>query len=147
MNTGSVIRRLREERNVTQEYMASKLNIGVTAYGNIERNDIKRLTVDRLKEIADIFKVHVFELFGLAEREVFLANKKKNTDAFSDINMLAVLHYFRKDKEILHASLSILKEICETLRQQVQENSAAIQRLMEMQLEIHQHYQHHLGTA
>lgn len=147
MNAGSVIRRLREERNVTQEYMAAKLNIGVTAYGNIERNDIKRLTIDRLKEIADIFKVHFFELFGRSERDVFLANKKKNAEAFSDINMLAVLHYFRKDKEILHASLGILKDMSEMLRQQIQENSAAIHRLMEMQLEIHQHQQHRLGTA
>lgn len=138
MNAGSIIRRLREERNVTQEYMASKLNIGVTAYGNIERNDVKRLTVDRLKEIADILKVHVFELFGYTERDVFLANKKKPGDAFSDINLLAVLHYFRKDKEILHAALSILKEISDALRQQVQENTTAIHRLMEMQLEMHQ---------
>lgn len=138
MNAGSIIRRLREERNVTQEYMASKLNIGVTAYGNIERNDVKRLTIDRLKEIADILKVHVFELFGFTERDVFQANKKKPGDAFSDINLLAVLHYFRKDKEILHAALSILKEISDALRQQVQENTAAIHRLIEMQQEVHQ---------
>jgi transcriptional regulator with XRE-family HTH domain len=140
MNVGATIRKLREERNLTQEYIAGKLAIGVTAYGNIERNGVKRLTIARLKEIAEILKVHVFELFGKQERDVFFsAGNKRNTDAFSDLNILAVLHYFGKDKEMLHAALAVLKETSEVFREQMQENNAIMLKLMALLQEIYQH--------
>lgn len=107
MHVGSVIRRLRAERNVTQEYIAQKLNISVTTYGNIERNDVKRLTIHRLGEIANVLGVHIFELFGA-----------KEIAAFKDVNL-------KKDK----ASLRMTKEI----RKQMRENNAMLRKLIEMQ--------------
>lgn len=139
MNVGATIRKLREEKNLTQEYLAGKLAIGVTAYGNIERNDVKRLTISRLKEIAEILEVHVFELFGKQEREIFTAGNKRNTDAFGDINILGILHYFRKDKEMLHAAVTMLKETAEVFREQMQENNAIMLKLITMLQEIYQH--------
>lgn len=114
MNVGSVIRKLRVERDITQEYIAEKLNIGVTTYGNIERNEVKRLTIARLKEIANILEVHFFELFGSEEKEAF--NNRNN----------------KKEQEKLQAALSLLKGINKEIKQRMQENAAIMHKLLEM---------------
>jgi transcriptional regulator with XRE-family HTH domain len=49
------IRKLREYRNYTQEYLAFKLNISQNAYSKIELGYTK-ITVDRLFHIADILE-------------------------------------------------------------------------------------------
>jgi transcriptional regulator with XRE-family HTH domain len=64
MNTGLQIRLVRESRNVTQEYMAARLQISKTSYGNIERNTTKRLTLAMVMAIAEVLQVHYAELLG-----------------------------------------------------------------------------------
>ncbi len=58
---GNRIRKLREFRNFTQEYMALKLNISVTAYGDIERDKVA-VNVKRVQEIARILDIHYSHL-------------------------------------------------------------------------------------
>ncbi len=55
---GARIKRLREGRNYTQEYMAGKLGISQNTYSKIETGSIK-LTTDRLKDIAAVLEVSV----------------------------------------------------------------------------------------
>jgi transcriptional regulator with XRE-family HTH domain len=50
------IRRIREYRNYTQEYLAAKLRISQNAYSKIELSHT-RVTIDRLFRIADILGV------------------------------------------------------------------------------------------
>lgn len=64
MDFGPQIRKIRERKNVTQEFMAGKLGISKTTYGNIERNGVKRLALGRVMEIARVLNVHYSELFG-----------------------------------------------------------------------------------
>ena len=64
MDIGSQIRKIRESRNVTQEYMAARLQISKTSYGNIERNMIKRVTLPMLMAIAKLLHVHYTALLG-----------------------------------------------------------------------------------
>ncbi len=47
------IRKFRDEKCLTQSYMASELGIGQSAYQKIEAGD-SRVSIERLKEIADI---------------------------------------------------------------------------------------------
>ncbi|HVV55784.1 MAG TPA: helix-turn-helix transcriptional regulator [Mucilaginibacter sp.] len=49
------IRKIREYRNYTQEYLAAKLHISQNAYSKIELGYTK-ITVDRLFDIADILE-------------------------------------------------------------------------------------------
>lgn len=58
---GSHIKKLRELKNYTQQYMASRLNITVTAYGNIERGEVE-ITLRRLREIAHILGLHYTQI-------------------------------------------------------------------------------------
>lgn len=64
MNIGSQIRKVRESKNVTQDFMAAKLGVSKTSYGNIERNTIKRLTWAMVMAIAEVLNVHYSELLG-----------------------------------------------------------------------------------
>jgi transcriptional regulator with XRE-family HTH domain len=55
------IRKLREYRNYTQEYLAFKLNISQNAYSKIELGYTK-ITVDRLFYIADILGTDALDI-------------------------------------------------------------------------------------
>lgn len=55
------IRKIREAKNWTQEYMAHELNISQKAYSKIEAG-ITQLSVERLVQIATILQVDFSEL-------------------------------------------------------------------------------------
>ncbi len=64
----SRIKNLRELRNYTQDYMADKLNISQNTYSRLETGQVK-LTIERVKEIAEILEVPFWELVN--EQPVF----------------------------------------------------------------------------
>jgi transcriptional regulator with XRE-family HTH domain len=53
---GRKIKKLRELKNYTQEYMATNLQISQNTYSRIENENVK-ISTDRLKEIASILEV------------------------------------------------------------------------------------------
>lgn len=55
------IRKVREYRNYTQDYLAAKLEISQNAYSKIELG-YSKITLDRLFHIAIILEVDVMEL-------------------------------------------------------------------------------------
>lgn len=67
MNIGDKIRKVRELKGFKQEYVAGKLGLSVTAYGNIERNE-SSLTFDRLEEIAEVLEVSVQDILNIPEQ-------------------------------------------------------------------------------
>jgi len=62
---GQQIRRLREEKNLSQEEFATLANIDRAYYGGIERGERNVATLNLIK-IADALKVEVGELFPIA---------------------------------------------------------------------------------
>ncbi|PSL47553.1 helix-turn-helix protein [Chitinophaga niastensis] len=57
-----IIRKLRMERNLTQEYIAHELDISQNAYCKIENGQVN-ITVDRLEKIAAILETPLAVLF------------------------------------------------------------------------------------
>ena len=55
------IRKVREFRNYTQDYLAAKLDISQNAYSKIELG-YSKITLDRLFQIAQILEVEVTQL-------------------------------------------------------------------------------------
>lgn len=55
------IRKIREGRNYTQDYLAAKLGITQNAYSKVELG-YSKLTIERLFEIADVLEVSVPQL-------------------------------------------------------------------------------------
>ncbi len=64
MSTFSNIKKHRELKNYTQEYMADRLNISQNTYSKLENGGIK-LTVDRLKQISEILETPIEELLSV----------------------------------------------------------------------------------
>ncbi len=75
-NIGQKIRKLRELRNYTQEYMAINLNITQTAYCKIEKEESK-LTVDRLKAISILLNLDPIQLLTFDEKVFFIGFTQK----------------------------------------------------------------------
>lgn len=55
MKVGDNIKKLRELRNYTQQYLADQLEISLSGYGKIERNETD-VSLSRLQQIADILE-------------------------------------------------------------------------------------------
>lgn len=73
---GNTIARLRKEKGLTQEQLASELNISYQAVSKWE-NGVSSPDLSNIKRLAEIFDVSIDELFGLtvqAEREELAAS-------------------------------------------------------------------------
>ena len=58
---GTVIRKFREMRNYSQEYVAGKMGISQNAFSKIE-NNITQLTVSHIRQISAILEVSTMDL-------------------------------------------------------------------------------------
>lgn len=74
-NIGQRIRKYREQKGFSQEYMAIELEISQASYARLENHDSK-LDVQRLMKIADILQVHFAQLIGEEPQNVF--HQKQN---------------------------------------------------------------------
>jgi transcriptional regulator with XRE-family HTH domain len=73
------IRKKREDKNYTQEYLAYKLNISQNAYSKIELSYTK-ITVERLFQIADILEINPMELLDAETDEAGARYLNTGTD-------------------------------------------------------------------
>lgn len=53
---GSKLRKVRELKNISQEFIANKINLSTKSYSNIENNNTK-LTFERLIQICNVMEV------------------------------------------------------------------------------------------
>lgn len=60
-NIGQKVRRIREEKQWTQEFIANKLEISQNTYSKIESGSIK-LTIDRISELSKILDVPIEDM-------------------------------------------------------------------------------------
>ncbi|WP_050784311.1 helix-turn-helix domain-containing protein [Pedobacter sp. BAL39] len=63
------IRKIREFRNYTQEYIAMKLNISQNAYSKLELG-YSKISIDRLFQIAELLEVDAGELVSYESAEL-----------------------------------------------------------------------------
>lgn len=62
-NIGSRIKKLREEKGITQDLMAYELNISQSNYGRLEKDD-RRLNIPKIEKIAEVLDISISLLFG-----------------------------------------------------------------------------------
>ena len=61
---GFNIRRIREQKGFSQEYLASQLNISQASYARLE-NETTKITIDRLYQIAKILNTEITDFFNV----------------------------------------------------------------------------------
>lgn len=69
---GHKIRKIRELRDYSRQYMASRLNLASNSYTKIERNEVN-ISFNRLEDIAKILNVSVIYLIKFDERKILNA--------------------------------------------------------------------------
>jgi transcriptional regulator with XRE-family HTH domain len=89
---GSVLRKYRELRNYSQDYVARKMGISQNAYSKIE-NNITQLTVNHVKQISQILEVSMMDLL----KDDFEIHGPTNIQTES-INKQALIHMLEKVK-------------------------------------------------
>lgn len=67
---GHKIRKIRELKSYTQEYLSDRLNISTRAYSKIESGETE-LTIKRLNQIGQILEVSPIEILGFDEKQIF----------------------------------------------------------------------------
>ncbi len=120
---GLRIKKLRESRNWTQEFMASQLKISQNSYSRIESENVK-LSTERLKEIADIFEVPA-ELILSNEAPNFSVNNSTVDKYYAFINNLQ-----EDQKEILQNSIQILEEQLKHYQQENKRLMSLVEKMM-----------------
>ncbi|TLU99573.1 helix-turn-helix domain-containing protein [Dyadobacter luticola] len=70
MEIGEKIKKIRELKNYTQDYMAQKLEMTQAGYGKLERNE-SDLSYQKLEKIAEVLKVSVEDIINFNEKMIF----------------------------------------------------------------------------
>jgi transcriptional regulator with XRE-family HTH domain len=104
------IRKIRERKGYSQEYMATELSISQASYARIESQDTQ-LTVERLLQIAKILETGLTELLGDDGRNVF--NQTNNTESTIS-GYVENLHI--ENKETMSKLIESYKERIEELK-------------------------------
>jgi len=101
IETALRIKKIREYRNYTQQYMADSLELSQNAYCKIE-NGTTKLTIDRLETIANILDVPVESILS-SEKQTF--NIERNERIYGHIENL-----YEANKELLEKQIALLQQ-------------------------------------
>ena len=93
MNLGENIKKFRELKNVTREVMASELDMSLSGYSKIERNEVD-LTISKIQKIAEILKVDVSQILNFDASQIFNVS---NNNLLQGFGAKAENMYFHSD--------------------------------------------------
>ena len=111
MDIGDKIRKVRELKGLKQEYVAGKLGLSVTAYGNIERNE-SSLSFDRLEEIAEVLEVSVQDILNIPEQ--------LNIHSISNSNNVGFNHTYNDNRTCTEGEAAAYKQTIDILKQEIE---------------------------
>jgi len=111
---GEKIKKVREFRNYTQDYVAQQLKMTQAGYSRIERSEVD-IPFSRLENIAKILDVSTADLIKYDEQSMF-------TNYISNSSVFTTNGYILNDKEILI-------ELKKQYEQRLTEKNKEIERL------------------
>jgi transcriptional regulator with XRE-family HTH domain len=109
---GNKIKKVRELRNYTQDYMANKLNMSPTGYGNIERDETD-LPFSRLEKIAEALGMRIEDLISFDEKVIFnISNNSNPTTAYIIHQTISpeIKQLYETQIELLNDKIKFLEE-------------------------------------
>lgn len=69
-NIGDSIKKFRELKNITREAMASELEMSLSGYSKIERNEVD-LTISKIYKIAEILQTDISQILNFDASQIF----------------------------------------------------------------------------
>lgn len=102
MKIGQKIKKLREFRSFTQEYMAEKLDITQQAYSMIEKEDT--VTFNRLQQISETLQIPIEKIINFDDQFVF------NNLGEKAINNNIQYHFSDKLEKLYEDKIKLLED-------------------------------------
>ena len=118
MHVSAKIRKIRELRGYSQEYMASQLQMSQTNYSKIEKGDTKEMTVERLEKIAKVLEVEPASILSFDEKQVFNSTFNNHAGNHGG-NIMFMKDSIEQMKEQYEARIKELKEESTFLKEEV----------------------------
>ena len=110
-NIGPKIRKIREIKGYSQEYIASKMSIKQNSYSKLESGETN-LSIDRLMEICSVLEIELSTLMNFDEKMVF--NNCTQNGNFGENNTF-VFNAVEKIQELYERIIKAKNEEIETL--------------------------------
>ena len=107
------IRKYREIKGYSQEYVAHQLNINQASYAKLENNSTK-ITIDRLFSIAKLLETEISEILDLKNQTIFNQTDNETANAFGKVE-----HYYQENKEVYQELLKAKDEQIALLKEQI----------------------------
>ena len=114
MKLGNKVRKIRNLRGFSQEYVAQKLNISTQAYGKIETNHTK-LDDERLQQIAEILGVTPEDIEHFDEDKFFVHNNNHHAQAQTNSQSQ---FYNKRDVHVVYSESEKMIPLLQELIQQ-----------------------------
>ncbi|MFT6166127.1 MAG: transcriptional regulator with XRE-family HTH domain [Vicingaceae bacterium] len=115
MKVGVNLRKVRELKGFTQEYMASELEISQRNYSRLEKDEVE-LTLSRLSKISEILEVTPSQILGFDEK-FFFSNCDNAYGATNQNNY----SFSEKEREQYESQINHLNGEVVFLRNQLEE--------------------------
>ena len=110
-NPETKIKQIRELKNLTQDYVASQLQLTTRAYSKIESGETQ-LTINRLNEISSILGIEPIELLGFDDKQVFNNCKQEGNIGINHINIPdKLIQQYEKTIQVLEDEVMLLKSL------------------------------------
>ncbi|MDX1902714.1 MAG: helix-turn-helix transcriptional regulator [Thermonemataceae bacterium] len=103
------IKKARELRNYTQEYMAQQLGMTQQNYSKLEKGEIS-LSIERLEEVCKILDIRLEDLEKIDDKLVFQNNTFSFADGSSNINYADNQSFVNTIKLLYEELIKQLKE-------------------------------------
>ena len=116
MHVGEKIRKFRELRGYSQEYVASQLGMVQTNYSKIERGEAPNLTVNRLEDIAKVLEVDAGSILSFDEKQVFNSTFNNQSGSYGG-NIMYIQESFNREREQYEARIKHKDEEIAFLRE------------------------------
>jgi transcriptional regulator with XRE-family HTH domain len=114
MNVGEKIKKLRELKNFTQQHMAQELNLSLSGYGKIERNETD-ISISKLEKISAILGVDINTILSFDEKHIFNFNNNQTANGIVQNQYTTQTELIEKLIEQYKNENSYLKELVKTL--------------------------------
>lgn len=90
MHISEVVKRVREDKGLTQEQLAEKIKVHFTTVNRWEKNK-RSIPGDKLEQIAKVFEMSVSELYNYTDSQKFFGKKGFSTTQRRTISLMVHL--------------------------------------------------------
>ena len=118
LQIGQKIKKIRELRSYTQEYMAEQLGMSQTGYGNIERDETD-ISLKRMKQISEILGIKLQELFGFDEKAALLVGTAINNSTGQSGVVFNNNENFERERKLYEEQVLLLKDQVNMLKEEI----------------------------